>query len=95
MVFQAEASSAGSAQPGSVAEPGSLLRHHWAMSFSKVSLPFLRSATRWANCSTAVLKAGMVSSASALVQASAMVPPQQVWMRPMGTPSSLWRCRPK
>ena len=88
MAFQALASNLGSDQVGCSAEPGSFFFHQAAIACSKRpgSLPASAfSARTWA---TALLKSSNDSRAPALAQASATVPPQEEWIRPIGTPSS-------
>ena len=53
------------------------------------------SRSRFRTPASEVYRSDMVFSASALVQASAIVPPHADWMRPIGTSSSRVRCRPK
>src|SRR5579862_4115501 len=48
-----------------------------------------------ATSSAADLKSSIVERPCRLVHASAMVPPHEVWMRPMGMFSFCWRSRPK
>src|SRR5205085_1449986 len=73
--FQLVAAKDGSDQFGIAADPGSLPFHQSLTAFSKSKPPFLVSATVLVKFATAGLKSDIVDRASALVQASATVPP--------------------
>ena len=88
----AVSSNSGACHPA--AEPGSFLRYQASL-VSAASPPARMVCAVERTPATASVKSGSGARPSALAQASQIVPPQEEWMRPIGTLRSRCSSRPK